>query len=158
MNDRLVINTGPLILLAKLGALDVAAQLPITYIAPPAVREELDAGAALGYVEVRPSWLDIRELHSPILPLSGIFLGRGEAEVIQLALDLGVRVVCIDDLRGRKAAKASGLDVTGLLGLLGRTKLLGIVPRVKPFADELLRTGGRYSAKVIGEFLLEFGE
>lgn len=57
--DVLVINTGPLILLAKASALDVVGRLPFEFVCPKAVRAELDEGAAKGYPEVRPSWLKV---------------------------------------------------------------------------------------------------
>ena len=41
MAERIVINTGPLIALARMDALDVAGQLPYQFICPSQVREEL---------------------------------------------------------------------------------------------------------------------
>ena len=157
-NDIIVINTGPLILLDKLNALDVAERLPVTFVSPPAVREELIAGTSSGHIKVDPPWLEIRKLRSPISPLADFSLDRGEAEVIQLALDYSIPDVCLDDLRGRKLAKALGLNVTGLLGLLGRARNLGIVHRLTPLTDRLVEVGGRYSTRVIRDFLAEFGE
>lgn len=49
MAERIVINTGPLIALARMDALDVPGQLPYEFICPRQVREELDDGASLGY-------------------------------------------------------------------------------------------------------------
>ena len=40
-------------------------------------------------------------------------------------LEQAIRDVCIDEWRGRRAAAAIGLQVTGSLGLLGRAKSLG---------------------------------
>lgn len=156
--ETIVINTGPLILLGKIGALDIAGQLPISFVAPVAVREELDAGVEEGYQKVDPPWLEIRELRYPVSPVARMSLDWGEAEVIQLALDYGIPDVCLDDLRGRKMAKATGLKVTGLLGLLGRAKRLGLVPALTPLTDRLIEVGGRYSQKVIRNFLAGFGE
>ena len=47
MAERIVINTGPLIALARMGALDIGAQLPYEFICPLEVKDELDDGAAL---------------------------------------------------------------------------------------------------------------
>lgn len=156
--EVVVINTGPLILLGKIDAREIIGQLPISFVSPPAVREELDAGVEEGYLKIDPLWLEIRELRSPISPVVKMSLDRGETEVIQLALDYGIPGVCLDDLRGRKMAKAIGLRVTGLLGLLGRAKLLGIIPRLTSFTESLLNAGGRYSPRVVKDFLIEFGE
>jgi predicted nucleic acid-binding protein len=157
-NEHMVVNTGPLILLGKIGALDIAGQLPVSFISPPAVCAELASGVGLGYLKIDPPWLEIRKLRSPVSPIAEASLDRGEAEVIQLALDYGIRDVCLDDLRGRKMAKVVGLNVTGLLGLLARAKLIGIIPLLKPFTDRLMEVGGRYSPGLIQNFLLKYGE
>lgn len=156
--EIIVINTGPLILLGKIGALDIAGRLPVSFISPPGVREELDNGVEEGHPEVNPPWLEIRKLRSSVSPIVEMSLDRGEAEVIQLALDYGIRDVCLDDLRGRRMAKAVGLRVSGLLGLLARAKLLGIIPRLAPLTEKLLKAGGRYSTRLIKMFLSEYGE
>lgn len=156
--EIIVINTGPLILLDKIDALDIAGQLPVSFVSPSAVREELDAGVSEGYRTINPPWLEIRTLRTPLSPVMEMPLDRGEAEVIQLALDYSIPDVCLDDLRGRKTAKAVGLQVTGLLGLLARAKQLGIIPKLAPMTEKLLRVGARYSHSVIQNFLTEFGE
>jgi predicted nucleic acid-binding protein len=156
--EVIVINTGPLILLGKIKALDIAGALPVSFVSPPAVRCELDNGTEAGHLRIAPSWLEIRYLRSPISPVVEMSLDRGEAEVIQLALDYGIEDVCIDDLRGRNMAKAIGLRVSGLLGLLARAKLLGIIPQLAPLTERLLKAGGRYSPKLIRTFLTKYGE
>lgn len=156
--EIVVINTGPLILLGKIDALDIVGQLPISFISPSGVQEELNNGTEAGYLKINPSWLEIRNLRSSVSPIVEMTLDRGEAEVIQLALDYGIRDVCLDDLRGRNMAKAIGLRVTGLLGLLARAKLLGIIPQLTPLTEKLLKAGGRYSSKLIRTFLQKYGE
>ena len=99
------------------------AQLPFQFICPQAVRLELDAGAAQGYPAIHRPWLSVVPLKTALSPLAHAMLDQGEAEVIQLALERGYRQVCLDDLRGRRLALASGLQVTGALGLLSAQKL-----------------------------------
>ena len=157
-NDRIVINTGPLILLGKIDALEVVGKLPFQFVCPPAVRAELDDGVSDGKDAVAPVWLKVVELSAPLSPMVEMSLDRGEAEVIQLAMENGIATVCIDDLRGRKIAEMCGLTVTGVLGLLGRAKHLGLIHRLRPLTDVLLQKGGRYSPKLLHEFLTDFGE
>ena len=52
-------------------------------------------------------------------------LDVGEREAIQLALDLGVRTVLIDDADGRLQAEKLHLEVRGTLGILERGANLG---------------------------------
>jgi len=61
---------------------------------------------------------------------------HGHAAVIELALQVGVPRVVIDERRGRRAALAVGLQVTGTLGLLGREGARHR-SRVRPFMEGL---------------------
>jgi uncharacterized protein len=156
--EHLVINTGPLILLEKAGALDIAGRLPFQMICPPAVRRELDIGVTQGYAEIRPSWLQVMPLKKPLSPLIQAALDWGEAEVIELALENRYPQVCLDDLRGRRLAIAAGLRVVGVLGLLATAKKAGIIGAARPFTERLLRAGAWYSPALVARVLTELGE
>ena len=158
VNERLVINTGPLILLSKAEALDAIGLLPYDFLCPRAVRNELDSGVVKGYPAVAPSWLTVHSISEPISPFSSITLDSGESEVIQLALELKIRTVCLDELKGRRVARALGLRVTGALGLLGRAKKTGIIPALQPYIKKLLAAGAWYSQELLDDFIAEFGE
>lgn len=157
MAERIVINTGPLVALARADALDVIASLPIEFLCPPAVRRELDAGAHVGRIAVRPPWLSHTPLRGAIHPAAAV-LDEGEAEVIQLALEQGVRWVCIDERAGRGVALALGLDVVGTLGLLLRAKTIGLVAEIRPLIDRLTATGTWFDARLIARILSAAGE
>ena len=156
--EPLVINTGPLILLDKAGALDVAGRLPFQMICPAAVRRELDSGVAQGYPEIRPSWLQVALLKNPVSPLIKAALDLGEAEVIELALENRYPHVCLDDLRGRRLAVAAGLRVVGVLGLLATAKKHGIIGAIRPFTDRLLHAGAWNSPALVARVLSDLGE
>ncbi len=157
-NDIIVINAGPLILLDKINALDVAGALPCRFICPPAVRREVDAGIHRNNSLIRPDWLTVKPLSSPMSRFADVAIDQGEAEVIQLALENNIARVCLDDLRGRKVAKRFGLRVTGLLGLLAWAKALGIIPGLKPYVERMLVVGGRYSRQLVDIALADAGE
>ncbi len=158
MADRIAINTGPLIALARADALDVLSELPIEFVCPREVEQEIKAGAALGYPVVLPPWLEVLALGRPLDPVSLASLDAGEAAVIQLALEQGIGRVCIDDRKGRRAALAVGLDVVGSLGLLARAKHLGIVTAVRPLVDRLSAEGAWYDAELLRRFYVAIGE
>lgn len=80
-------------------------------------------------------------------------LDCGEAAVIQLAIERNVSRVCIDEWKGRRAALAAGLKVTGVLGLLGRAKKIGIIPELKPFIQRAIDSGIRYDRKLVEKVL-----
>jgi uncharacterized protein len=156
--EPIVINTSPLILLEKAEALDLVPRLPFQFFCPPSVRAELDAGAAKGFPTINVPWLSVLSLKTPLSPLAQATLDPGEAEVIQLAIEKGFRLVCLDDLRGRRIAQASGLQVTGVLGLLALAKNSRLIPALKPYCDRLLQKGAWYSPVLIRRVLAGVGE
>jgi predicted nucleic acid-binding protein len=79
-------------------------------------------------------------------------LDPGECEAIQLALDLQVGAVLIDEADGRRQAETLHLDVLGTLGILERGARVGIIDfRVALSKQE--KTNFRLSAKVRAAFL-----
>jgi len=156
--ERLVIDTGPLIALSRAAALDVIGRLPVEFLCPREVRQELDEGAAAGHLQIVPTWLHVVSLARSPHPISRAALDLGEAAVIELALDRKIEWVGIDDWKGRRAALSSGLRVTGTLGLLGRAKREGLISAVRPVVDVLSRSGIWYEPELIKRFLEAIGE
>jgi predicted nucleic acid-binding protein len=158
MDKRIVINTGPLIALMRMEALEIPGKLDLVFVAPEEVRRELDDGASAGHPPVRPVWLSYQRLQVPLPALVTSVLDAGEAAVIQLAIDEGIGRVCIDELKGRRMAVAVGLKVTGALGLLGKTKREGIVSELRPYLDRARQTGIRYHPDLVRRYLEALGE
>jgi predicted nucleic acid-binding protein len=156
--EHLVVNTGPLIALGRVDALEIVCRLPVKFIAPAQVASEIEAGARLGHPVTLPSWMEVATLAGPLAPVSVSALDEGEAAVIQLALERGVARVCIDEWRGRRAALAAGLKVTGSLGLLGRAKVVGLIPGVRPWIDKMSAAGIHYHPELLAKFLAAVGE
>ncbi len=98
MAEPIVVNTGPLVSFARIGCLDVIGRLPYEFLCPAEVWQELDDGSASGHPWAAPAWLKKKTLVKPPSPALLAGLDLGEAAVIQLALDLGVRTVAIDVL------------------------------------------------------------
>jgi predicted nucleic acid-binding protein len=158
MAERIVISTGPLITLARMEALDVPGQLAYEFICPEEVRAELQAGVVAGHPVVNPSWLQVCPLQEPLSRMVLSTLDAGEAAVILLALEQRIPLVCIDEWKGRRMALATGLKVTGALGLLGKAKMQGIIPAVSPLIERALRNGIRYHPALIRQVLEALGE
>ena len=158
MAERIVINTGPLIALARMDALDVPGQLPYEFICPSEVRDELDEGASLGYQAKCPSWLTVIQLSTSPSAESVAALDKGEAAVIQLALELGLSRVSIDEVKGRRIATALGLSVVGSLGLVARAKTLGIILAMRPLVEKAMREGVHYHTDLVERVLSALGE
>jgi predicted nucleic acid-binding protein len=158
MAERIIINTGPLIALTRMDALAVTGQLPYEFLCPREVQAEIEAGAVKGHPVALPSWLRVQPLQGPLSPIVLLALDLGEAAVIQLALEQQISLVCIDEWKGRRVALAAGLRVTGSLGLIGRAKVLGLVPTVRPLIDRALRSGIRYHPDLVRQIIDELGE
>jgi predicted nucleic acid-binding protein len=127
--DRAIVtNTTPLIALAvATDDLDVLRVLYQRVIVPAAVAEEVlalgfDAPGARAFLDA--DWL----LRRPPVTVSAFLrnsLDRGEAAVIQTALDEGIQRVCLDEAVGRRAARLNGLTLTGSVGVLVKARQQG---------------------------------
>lgn len=158
MNSRIVINTGPLIAFGRMDCLEIIRNLPLDFSSAEQVRQEIAAGNRLGYATAFPDWIEVISLTDPPSKLTLSNLDAGEAAVIEAALQNNIQTVCIDELKGRRAAIASGLSVVGSLGLLGRAKAIGLISEVRPFAEKAQRLGVHYDQALLDRFLAGLGE
>ena len=158
MDKRIVVNTSPLIAWGKMRAFDFIGKLPYEFLCPAQVRAEISAGAEKGYPVVLPSWIKVLSLSASLTPLALANLDVGEAAVIELALEQKISLVCLDEIKGRRAASASGLRVVGSLGLLGKSKIAGLISEVRPFVREAQMSGIYYDEKLVEGFLSGLGE
>jgi predicted nucleic acid-binding protein len=61
------------------------------------------------------NWIEKPEENIKIEPLLLNLLDRGEAAVIQTAINKNIKLVCIDDAVGRRVARLNNLEITGSL-------------------------------------------
>lgn len=160
MSDALVINTGPLIAYSRIRAIDLLRQLPVRIVTTEIVREEFLQGGDSGHSSADdwPEWLEVLPLRQPLPLLATVSLDRGEASVIQLALEESIDLVCIDEAQGRRSAKALKLQVTGSLGLLGMAKRHGIIAAARPLVAAMSNLGNWYREDLVAQFLKGLGE
>lgn len=157
-----VVNTAPLIFLAKLGKLELLRLGATAVYAPTAVLDELHAQPDEAFLAVQPllrSWLIERNCSRPdLLAVTIQALDPGEAAVIALALELGTEDVVLDDLDARRFAFRSGLHPIGTLGLLLAAKGNGLIEAIGPEIEKLRRAGFRASESLVKYILIEAGE
>ena len=156
--EPLVMDTGPLISLGRCDAFTWVQQLPFQFLMPQAVADELTVGRQTGYPVRVPEWIEVRALTGQQSLTFITSLDPGESAVIGLALRDSIATVGLDEWRGRRAAIALGLRVTGSLGLLGRAKHLGLVPQVRPWVERLAKAGAWHDPALIQKFRAAFGE
>jgi len=142
--------------LHQLKLLPILSELAGNVVVPPAVIDELEASKALGInlPELTTfDWVTIRKpSRSSVLNLL-INLGRGETEVLMLALESNDPIVIFDDGLARWIAKIHKIRLTGTLGLLIDAKNAGLIPAVKPLLNRLQTLGFRLAPHTRTEVL-----
>ena len=137
---KVICNTSPVQYLYQLELLHILPSLASAIVIPEGVVEELAAGRASGVSLPDPTkldWITIRRPASEIaLPLV-TDLGKGETEVLMLALEHREMIAVLDDGLARRVAESLGLPLTGTLGLLLDAKHAGLIESVAPFLDRL---------------------
>jgi len=157
-----VSNASPLINLARVGQFRLLAVLYGQIVIPQAVYHEVvvRGHGRDGSREVaEASWIERRspadELAVRALTTE---LGQGEAEAIVLAQELGASLLLLDEIRGRRIARALGLRVRGALGILARARREGHIPHLKPLLDLLRAKGTWIDQELYEETLRLVGE
>lgn len=143
-----VSDSSPLILFARIGALDLLHALFGEIFIARAVRAEIVAEGSErpGAAEiVAAPWITpVALTHSDDSGVLMRELGAGEAESVMLAEQLGGRMpLLIDDLKGRRLARARGLPLLGSAGVGVLAKERGAIPLLRPLLDRL-RAAGLY--------------
>ena len=150
-----VSDTSPLTALLSVGEEEILPRLFGQVVVPNAVRDELmRAHAAL------PDWLLVREVEdsAAALRLSSL-LDEGEAEAIELAIELHADLLLIDERKGRRLAAAEGVPVIGLLGVVVLAKHNGLIPSARALVSELRdRVGFYLSGDLVDRALASVGE
>ena len=86
-------------------------------------------------------------------------LDVGEASTLTLGIEhAGLSLVLMDEMIGRSYARAHGLNVTGLVGVLLAAKREGLVSSVRPFLERLKKCNFRLSDELVRSVIEESGE
>jgi predicted nucleic acid-binding protein len=158
---RRIVNASPLILLTKIGRIDLLHAEGVDVVIPMAVLQEVS------YLD--PSDPVVRAIHdagwqvamvSDPVPASVARwkLDAGEEAVLTLALSSSDCEVVIDDLAGRRCAEAHGIPLMGTLGVVILAKRIGRIAAARPVIEDLRRAGLRVSDDVIANALKQAGE
>lgn len=157
-----VVDTSPLIFLAKLDRLDLLRRGAEQIVVPPAVFREIDEypdSASESIDKAKTSWLSMRAVEDRrLVDVLMADLDAGESEVIALALELEAERVILDDLDARRLAQRLGVSPVGTLGLLLAAKLRGELQSLRAEIDRLLQAGFRVSPTLRQAVLREAGE
>lgn len=164
MNTQVVISdAGPLIALAKAGALQLLRSLfGSVSITPVVLAEILPATGSFPEQNLLKQTLDegwIHVLNTPVYQHNPLDTGLdpGEASSILAANALrsqGKRILLImDDRAGKLQARRSGLSVMGTAGVVGLAQNRGATPAARPILEAMVR-GGYFIGKAPIEAVL----
>lgn len=156
-DDHWVFNASPLILLGKMGRLDLVELLNPGFRIPAAVAAEVGSGPSGDPAKL---WLETsaitgRVLESPQLPseLLAWDLGAGETAVLAHCRGYSGYRAVLDDRAARNCAAVFGIRFLGTLGVLIRAKRRGVIDRLEPELHRLVEVGSLLSTAVMEEAL-----
>lgn len=150
-----VTNTSPLNYLLLIGEARVLPALFTQLHLPEAVRAELGApeaaSAVRAWAAALPPWA-VPHTVAPATLAAPVPLHAGETGAILLALSLGAELLLMDELDGRAAARAAGLNVIGTLGVLELAATRGLLD-FRAAVAKLETTSFRATPRLLAEFL-----
>lgn len=144
MRNSWVVNASPLILLAKVGRLDLLSDLADKLVIPAAVAAEILAGPV---ADPAGQWLRgdgapwIRA-DAPLDPAVAAWdLGAGETAVLNWACQQRDFEAILDDRAARKCALIQRIPYRGTIGVILAAKKQGLIPAAKPVCDQVVQAG-----------------
>jgi len=134
MLETIIADASTIIALEKINSLSILCKIYSEVIIPEAVAKEI------GNVSLQ--CLLIRKVESTLIQflIENLNAGKGEAEVIALAQQTGLKVL-IDDAKARKLADNLGLKLSGTIGVLIKAEKLGLIVSASAKVKELKEKG-----------------
>lgn len=151
MPELIIADASCLIVLTKIGRLDLLRQLYGTATTTPIVADE--------YGLTLPTWIRLETATDAARQqLLAMLVDAGEASAIALALERPGCTLILYDYKARKTAEKFSVQLTGTFGVLLRAKRQGLVPAVKPLLEQIRQTNFRFSTALEMAVLKQAGE
>ena len=156
-----VVNASPIILLGKIGHVNLLRELSDEIMVPESVVREVgvkpEGERVISEVASFPRVRFEAEIAASA-ELAAWNLGPGESQVLALAsASPGSRAV-LDDLEARRCAQSLGLPLIGTLGVVLRAKHRGVIEMARPVIEHLRRVGLYATDSLIKRALAHLGE
>ena len=158
MSKVWVCNASPIILLSKAESLFLLTELADVII-PNGVKQELTKkidNRIQDFLSYKKVQVVKRSKVSPRVLEWG--LGKGESQVISLALENPAYEVVLDDKLGRKCAVSLSIKVRGTIGIVILAKRKGLLSEARPVIQKLVDSGIYFSDKWLSNVLSMVGE
>ncbi len=146
MSSVIVSDTSCLILLDKLGKLDLLESLFDKVIITQIIAAEFN--------KPLPSWMHVENIQDNVYQkILQAHIDVGEASALALGLQIEEALLVLDDLKARNYAKRLGLRYTGTLGILIEAKHVGLIKEIRPLLNQIEKTDFRLSEELIRKVL-----
>lgn len=153
MLEAVVVDASPLILLGRVGHLNLLREISRHVLVPEQVIAEVDAkGAADPAAKALASaeWMVRMPAVGVPEDIKAWRLGSGESAVIAIARDQQNTFAVLDDRQARRCASA--------LGVVLRAKRVGAVVKARPVLEALVNAGMHLAADTLEQALRRMGE
>ncbi|MCC6281629.1 MAG: DUF3368 domain-containing protein [Saprospiraceae bacterium] len=151
MEKIIISDTTCLILLSKLGVLDLLRSLFSTVTITPEVGRE--------FGEELPDWILVESVtNQQQLSVLRLIVDEGEASAIALGLEKPNSLLIMDERKGRKLAQDLGIQTIGTLAILLEGKKAGFIASLRPLIDQIDQSNFRVSQDLLNAILVKGGE
>ena len=151
MRKVIISDTSCFIILTKIGEFDLLKKVYGKIATTTEIAEE--------FGEPLPDWVEVKDVEDKHRQqLLEVHIDKGESSAIALALQTPGSVLILDDYRARRIAEKLQLTYTGTIGVIIKSKLLGIIPSIKPLLEKIRRTNFRISLEIEIQALEEANE
>lgn len=144
MKFKVISDSTPLIALSKVKQINVMERIFGHVSIPEAVWEEVvEEGKGLSGSEIKNlDWIKVEKVkdRNVLRALSDLF-GKGEREVIGLAIESANPMVLIDEKAAKKKLNSLEIPVIGTLGILLIAKKKKFIKSIKEPMDKLSKSG-----------------
>lgn len=157
MSEKWVVNASPLIVLGKIGQINLLNSLAKEIVVPSAVAEEIKAGSENDSAKLafETGNFNIVTTPSPNNELVAWDLGAGETSVLSFALENSEWTAIIDDRAARKCAISFNIPIKGSLAIVVLAKKRGVIPSAKSLLHAMQDAGLRLDDALIRKVLKE---
>ena len=156
--NRVIINSSPLIVLLKSQQAKLIPQLFTEVLVPLGVFEEVTTKDDIASTQLPSiSWIQTVEVNGIAPEVAAWDLGKGESQVLSLALKNSDAAI-VDDRAARRCGQALGITTIGTGGLLILAKRRGLIPSISPGIQALRDAGLWLSDSLVNLLKQQAGE
>lgn len=156
--NRVIINSSPLIVLLKSQQAKLIPQLFTEVLVPLGVFEEVTTKDDIASTQLPSiSWIKTVEVNTIAPEVAAWDLGKGESQVLSLALKNSDAAI-VDDRAARRCGQALGITTIGTGGLLILAKRRGLIPSISPGIQALRDAGLWLSDSLVNLLKQQAGE